>query len=287
MKLLILGSSGQLGKSLVQLFKYENIICLNKNDLDITNKKNVILKINEICPNIVINAAAYTNVDQAELHSELAFSVNAFGLENLVEACKIKSVPLIHISTDYVFDGLKGSPYFPSDSPNPISIYGKSKLAGEKFIQNYEHGFVIRTSWLFSEFNNNFYKTILNLANHKQEIAIVKDEVGSPTFAGDLADAIQRSIPLIASGELPAEIYHFAGNEPCSWYQFAEVIIAEGYDQKKIKSLPSIIPVKSEEFHKTNLIRPKFSALNSSKLCTELDMNASQWKEAVSMLMRK
>jgi len=146
---------------------------------------------------------------------------------------------------------------------------------------------VIRTSWLFSEFNNNFYKTILNLANQKHEITIVKDEVGSPTYAGDLADAIQRTIPLIASEELPAEIYHFGGDEPCSWHQFAEVIIAEGYHQKKIKSLPSIIPVKSEEFHKTDLIRPKFSALNSSKLCRALDMNASHWKAAVSMLMLK
>jgi dTDP-4-dehydrorhamnose reductase len=287
MKLLIIGSSGQLGKSIISglnHYKYDAIF-LDSKQLDISNKKNVSIKIKEISPDLIVNAAAYTNVDKAEVSIELAFKVNAAGPENIVEACKSKNIPIIHISTDYVFDGLKSSPYKPSDTTNPISVYGKSKLAGEHFIENYDHGFIIRTSWLFSEFNNNFYSTILHLANHYNEVKVVNDEIGCPTYAGDLSEAILKSASKIISGKLSPGTYHFSGDNPCSWYQFAEIIIREGYAQKKIKTLPKLIPVTSKEFHKNFSIRPKFSALDSTKLCIQLNVKTPQWEEAVSRLL--
>lgn len=287
MRLLVIGSSGQLGKSIItRLKKYQyDVICLNKRQLDISDKKNVAFKINETAPDLVINAAAYTNVDKAEKSFESAFKVNASGPLNIVDACKEKLIPIIHVSTDYVFDGLKSAPYLPLDMTNPISIYGKSKLAGENFIKNYDYGFIIRTSWLFSEFNNNFFKTILHIANCKSEIRVINDEIGCPTYAGDLADAILKLAAKIISEKLSSEIYHFAGDKPCSWYEFTKIIIKESNTQKKIKTLPKVIPTSSEEFHDNFSIRPKFSVLDSSKLCTQLSINASKWEKAVHKLL--
>ena len=287
MKLLIFGSSGQLGKSIIkQLNQYQiDAICLNSKQLNITDKRQVANKINKICPVLVINTAAYTNVDKAEEFFESAYKVNCSGPENIVDACKAKLIPIIHVSTDYVFDGLQTSPYKPTDITNPISIYGKSKLAGENFINNYDQGFIIRTSWLFSEFNSNFYKTMLNLANHKREIKVVNDEIGCPTYAGDLAEAILKLALGIISENLSSNIYHFAGDKQCTWYDFAKFILNESYAQKKIKTLPEVIPVTSEEFHNKFSIRPKFSALDSTKLCSQLAINSSKWEEAIFKLL--
>lgn len=287
MKLLIFGSSGQLGKSIIkQLNQYQiDAVCLNSKQLNIADKRKVANKINKICPDLVINTAAYTNVDKAEEFFESAYKVNCSGPENIVDACKAKLIPIIHVSTDYVFDGLQTSPYKPTDITNPISIYGKSKLAGENFIKNYDQGFIIRTSWLFSEFNSNFYKTMLNLANYHREIRVVNDEIGCPTYAGDLAEAILKLALRIVSGNLPSNIYHFAGDKQCTWYDFAKIILNESYAQKKIKTLPKVIPVTSQEFHNNFSIRPKFSALDSTKLCSQLAIHSSKWEEAISKLL--
>lgn len=233
-----MGSSGQLGKSIIkQLNQYQfDATSLNRKQLNITDKDKVTNKINEICPDLVINTAAYTNVDKAEKFFERAYKVNCTGPENIVDACKPKCIPIIHVSTDYVFDGRKTSPYEPTDFTNPISVYGKSKLAGENFIKNYDQGFIIRTSWLFSEFNSNFYKTMLYLANHKTEIKVVNDEIGCPTYAGDLAEVILKLALRIISGNLPSSIYHFAGDKHCTWYDFAKIILKESYVQKNQNS---------------------------------------------------
>ncbi len=194
MNILVTGAHGQLGKCIQDLAKEHsklNFIFTDYEDLDITKPEGV----NEFFKNQIfdycINCAAYTAVDKAEVEKDKAFLVNAEAAKYLAESCKEHGATLIHVSTDFVFDGEKGEPYTEEDKPNPINIYGASKLKGEQYVQNIlEKHFIIRTSWVYSEYGHNFVKTMLRLAEERNEISVVNDQIGSPTYAGDLAKVI-------------------------------------------------------------------------------------------------
>jgi dTDP-4-dehydrorhamnose reductase len=233
---LVAGANGQLGQCIQKIApKYSNFKFSFKNskELDITNAAmvNAIFESNEF--DFCINCAAYTNVEQAEKNPAIAYGVNAEGTKNLAEACKEYQVTLIHISTDYVFDGEKQEAYTVKDVPNPINEYGKSKLLGEKFIQNIlEKFYIIRTSWLYSEFGENFYKTILRRAKDGEPLQITDEQTGCPTNANNLAVYILDSLEhkLTNYG-----IYHFTDRRVMTWYEFAEKILNENNLGKGVK----------------------------------------------------
>lgn len=227
-RILITGASGQLGRSILELApKYPSMefSFLDREQLDITNPEQVRQVFEKIRPHYCVNCAAYTKVDQAERTPEPAYAVNVHGVENLVGACKGEGTILIHISTDYVFDGKKKEGYYPGDEPNPINVYGRTKLEGERIIQqNLERAFIIRTSWLYSKkYGPNFYLTILQKAKKGEKLTVTDSQRGCPTDALHLARYI---LELIKSGSADYGISHFTDGEVMSWFGFAERILA-------------------------------------------------------------
>ena len=221
MKILIIGSNGMLGHDLVDVLdENHDLILTTSKILDITDKQKTIDFIVDNKPDIVINSAAYTDVDGCEENQDLAFSVNGEGVRNLAIGCSEVDCPLVHVSTDYVFNGENTRPWVEDDEIGPISVYGKSKLKGEEAIlEILDKFFIIRTAWLYGYNGKNFPKTMLELAENHSEITVVYDEVGSPTYTPDLAEAISKLIETDYYG-----IYHITNSESCSWCEFAKYI---------------------------------------------------------------
>lgn len=255
MKILITGSNGMLGHDLIETLKnnHDLILTTSKN-LDITDKEKVIEFICDVKPELVINSAAYTNVDGCEENPELAFSVNGEGVRNLALACREVDCPLVHISTDYIFNGENTRPWVEDDEIGPISIYGKSKLKGEEAIlEILDKYYIIRTAWLYGLNGGNFPKTMLELAKNHSEITVVYDEVGTPTYTPDLACAISKLIETDYYG-----IYHITNSGNCSWCEFARFIFkTAGVDVK-------VVPVTAAEFARP-APRPHYSVLQNKK----------------------
>lgn len=256
-KILVSGAGGQLGQTIKELYtnKENNFefVFVSKNDLDITKKEDVLNFFIRGGFNYCINCAAYTNVEQAEKTPEVAFMVNADGVKNIAEACKNNSVVLIHISTDYVFDGEKGTPYTPEDITNPINVYGKSKLLGEQYIQDILNKyFIIRTSWLYSKkYGKNFYRSILKKAKQKETLFVTDAEIGCPTNTENLANYI---INLIKSKSQNFKILHFSDQKMMTWYEFAKNILIDNELLKKTKFFKT-------KNYTTFAKRPKYSVL--------------------------
>lgn len=253
MKILITGSNGMLGHDLVDILeKNHELIPATSKILDITDENQVMEFICDKKPDIVINSAAYTDVDGCEENQELAYSVNGKGVENLALACKKTGSCLVHISTDYVFDGTAREPICEDGEIGPISVYGKSKLMGEKAIQEIlDRYFIIRTAWLYGINGKNFPKTMLELAENHSEITVVYDEVGSPTYTPDLAFGISQLIESDYYG-----IYHLTNSGSCSWCEFARYIFEVADCDVKV------IPVTASEFARP-APRPSYSVLNN------------------------
>ena len=270
MKILITGAYGMLGSDLREVLKNFELVCAGSKDLDITDEEKVIDFICENKPDFVINAAAYTAVDDCESHYDDAYAVNALGPRNLAIACNKIDVPLVHISTDYVFDGSKRTPLIENDKLGPESAYGKTKLAGEEFIQeNTDKYFILRTAWLYGLHGNNFVQTMLNLAENHDEITVVNDQIGSPTYSLDLAVAITNLLNSDKYG-----IYHVTNEGECSWYDFAcEIFEMSNIDVK-------VIPVSTEEFPRP-APRPHYSVLNNKKWNASGFVPMRDYKEAL------
>lgn len=255
-------------------------IFLSINDLDITNEKKVFTYFNQNKTDYIINCAAYTNVDRAESEHESAFSVNCNAVKNLLEACKLNNIKLIHFSTDYVFNGKSKKAYDENDSTNPKGIYGMSKKEGEDYIINSNvKSLIIRTSWLYSTFGNNFVKTIIKISD-KNEINIVQDQVGSPTYASDLADL---TIKIINSNNYKwvfGEVFHFCNDGSCSWFEFANEIF------KVLNINTKINPVSSIDFN-SKVDRPKYSVLNNYKIKKTFDIEINDWKKSLYIMLSK
>ena len=258
--ILVTGANGQLGKTIEELYSNNedgiHFTFVSKETLDITNASELKSFFNKINYNYCINCAAYTNVEQAEKTPEIAYKVNAEGVKNLAEACKETNTILIHISTDYVFDGEKNEPYKVDDLPNPINEYGKSKLLGEQDIQNIlERYFIVRTSWLYSKkYGKNFYRTILEKAKTEAILSITTQQIGCPTDAENLATFIYR---IIKTKNNNFGIYHFSDNKPMTWYDFAKQILTEN------DLLKNINLVESDKYL-TFAQRPKNSVLKDN-----------------------
>lgn len=270
MKILITGAYGMLGSDLREVLKNFELICTGSKDLDIRDEDKVIDFICEKSPDLVINAAAYTAVDDCETNYDEAYAVNAIGPKNLAIACKKIDVPLIHISTDYVFDGSKRTPLIENDKLGPQSAYGKTKLAGEEFIQeNTDKYFILRTAWLYGLHGNNFVKTMLALAETHDEITVVNDQIGSPTYSLDLAVAITNLLRSDKYG-----VYHVTNEGECSWYDFAcDIFELSNVDVK-------VIPVSTEKFPRP-APRPHYSVLDNKKWNASGFVPMRDYKEAL------
>lgn len=267
MKILLTGANGQLGRCFQDIIPKEwCLVAADSHSLDITNRESVNAFINMHKPDIVVNAAAYTAVDKAESEPETAEQINAQGPYFLAEASNVIGAKFFHISTDYVFDGTKNTPYKVTDKTNPLGIYGKTKLKGEELsLQANPNTTIIRTAWVFSEYGNNFVKTILRLAKERDQLRIVNDQFGCPTYAGDLAASI---IQLIKLKSGLADIYHYCGNESMSWFDFAKKIIDLAYQKNRIANMPILIGIPSSDYP-TPASRPKYSIMDNEKISKE------------------
>ena len=258
MKILVTGASGMLGQDLCPILEDNDftVIETSSKNMDITDFKTVKLVLDEIRPDYVVHCAAYTNVDKAEEDKETAFKVNFEGTKNIATACKNMDIPIIYISTDYVFDGTKKGKYNPEDKTNPINVYGESKLAGENAVREIcEKYYIARTSWLYGHHGKNFVETMISLKD-KEEVKVVDDQIGCPTWTVELANGI---VKLIIENP-PYGIYHICGSGKTSWYNFAKKIFElQGYKT-------NIIPCTSEEFPRPAK-RPANSIMENNKIC--------------------
>ncbi len=223
MKILVIGAAGQLGHDLLRTLEPDHEVAgVDIGEVDITNLDSVSGTVREHGPGLVINSAAYTNVDGCETEKELAWAVNATGAGNTATACREQGIPLIHISTDYVFDGSKGEPYLEDDPTSPLGEYGRGKLAGEEQVrETLADHLIVRTAWLFGSSGQNFVKTMLRLGREREELKVVDDQTGSPTYAGHLA----RALKALAETRLDKPgIYHMTNSGQCTWYEFAAEI---------------------------------------------------------------
>lgn len=283
MVVLVTGSGGQLGQSLQFIAKNHSeidFVFCDSTKLDITNKIAVEAIFNQTKPNFCINAAAYTAVDKAESEYETAELINAIGAINLAEVCKEFEVVLLHISTDFVFDGNKKTPYKEVDNTNPSGVYGQTKLDGELAIQAIWHKhYIVRTSWVYSQFGNNFLKTMLRLASERTTLSVVNDQIGTPTNAIDLAETLVEII--ITTNQQPANdnfgIYNFSNEGQCSWYEFAKKIFEFNNIQIDLKPIPTTdFPTPAK--------RPKYSVLDKSKIIDTFGLQIKSWEESLAQL---
>ena len=283
MRVLVLGSSGQLGKCLQDQLKTKdnNIFFRDKSQINIKNFEETEKEISKLCPDIIINTAAYTAVDLAESNQNEADLINNLSVENIAKISKSLNSILIHISTDYVFDGELNEPYTEKAVSNPSTVYGLSKLNGEQSIRNSKCMYIIiRTSWLFSEYNNNFFKTMLNVSNSKKELEVVCDQFGTPTYAQDLARVLNKVIERVENKNFELGTFHYGGNSTCSWYDFA----CEIFNQ--LNSNIKVIPVTSDKFP-TKASRPSNSSLDSNKIVLSYDVNSSDWIKGISSALKR
>jgi dTDP-4-dehydrorhamnose reductase len=280
MKILITGAKGQVGSELVLEAEKRghDVHGFTSSELDITNRLLVNDKLSGIKPSIVINAAAYTAVDKAEEEKEQAYAVNELGVKNLAEICKKLDIPLLHISTDYVFDGDKKEPYLETDSPNPTSVYGASKLAGEIALQNiWQKHIILRVSWVFGEHGNNFVNTMLRLAKNSNELSVVNDQFGAPTSAIDIAKVL---LDLVIDDKKNFGLYHLESNPNVSWHGFAQKIFEEAKLRGLIENIPLVNAINSSQFS-TPVKRPV-----NSKLAAGKGLPAVTWPEALSKMLK-
>lgn len=275
--IIVTGAEGQLAQALQNQQFEGGVIYFSKKEFDLTDSnqmENVFVKHS---PTLIINTAAYTKVDDAETHQDLAKTVNGIGLGTLATLCKKFDCKLIHISTDYVFDGENQIPYIEEDKTNPVTVYGSSKLLGEKLIMTTQLPVfaIIRTSWLYSQYGHNFYKTMLRLAETKSELQVVNDQTGCPTNVNDLAEALVK----IASqlNQKNSGIYHFSNAGATTWYGFAQAIF------KKHQIDMKVIPVTSEQFP-TPAKRPRYSVLNHNKIKATFDLEIEDWETSLKKL---
>lgn len=279
--ILVFGSGGQVGQEIARAAGRMGIPLtgLPHDDVDIVDKVAVRRAIGTIRPRLVVNAAAYTRVDRAEREPEAARRANAEGPAVIAEICAASGLPLIHLSTDYVFDGRKGSPYSEDDAVAPLGIYGRSKADGEAAVRRLclRH-LIVRTAWVYGRFGRNFLKTVLKLAARRDEFGMVADQWGSPTAAADLAAAILATVPQLANGLAPWGTYHFAGAGSTTWYGLACRIVAA---QAPVTGRrPQVVPIAAAEYP-TAAPRPANSALDSTRFATVFGVRPRAWEEAV------
>jgi dTDP-4-dehydrorhamnose reductase len=289
MKMLITGAHGQLGRDIIDQSQSKGyqVQAPSEDDLDITDLGKVDHIITHLQPDLVINTAAYTQVDKAESEAAVAFKVNKTGCTHLARICNKNHIPLVHISTDYVFDGRKGTPYIETDSISPLGVYGRSKAEGESEIRSIlkEH-IILRTSWLYGIYGQNFVKTMLNLATRKQKIRVVSDQYGSPTNAADLARAILTiSDRLHPGSDVDWGTYHYCGQGVISWHTFAQKIMDLARLHGGIRTA-QVEPVATADYP-TRAVRPVYSALDCGRISKHFGLDPQPWQKSLEITIRK
>ncbi|BBM65848.1 NAD(P)-dependent oxidoreductase [Vibrio alfacsensis] len=283
MKVLITGSQGQVGQCLVKLLSERNdieVIAYDRDQLDITSEEQVKITLAELKPDVIINAAAHTAVDKAETDIELSYAINRDGPLHLAKAAQSLDALLMHISTDYVFDGDKSDPYVETDTPNPKGVYGQSKLAGEEVVAEHCSRYtILRTAWVFGEHGNNFVKTMLRLGKERSELGIIGDQFGGPTYAGDIANALVMMMDQF-NGQDQSGVYHFSGQPHVSWYQFAKAIFEAAEQYSLLDKQPQLNEITAEQYP-LPAPRPANSRLNCSKVQSVFGINPSDWMSAL------
>lgn len=283
MKILVTGAKGQLGNELKLLgpeYPEYQFIFTDVEELDITNMVAVSEFFNKIHPAVVINCAAYTAVDKAEQEPDLALKINSLAVKHLSDACSKLNSLLVHISTDYIFNGKSHTPYIETDTPDPVSVYARSKYAGEKhMLSNCQNGIILRTSWLYSAFGNNFVKTILKYGKERDQLNVVFDQIGSPTYARDLADTILKIITEF-NDHRGVEIFHYANEGVASWYDFAKTII----EFSEINCIVNPIGTKD---YPLPAARPFYSVLNKTKIKERFGLEIPYWRDSVGDCIKR
>ncbi len=282
MKILITGVSGQVGYALMRELNDHELIGLTRQDCDLTNLDQIRQVIDNHKPELIINPAAYTKVDQAEDEPELAFQINRDAPKVMAEKAREYNIPLIHFSTDYVFDGKKNEAYLESDPTQPLGVYGQSKCAGEEAIQEVGGlNYIFRTSWVYSNIGHNFSLTIKRLSQERDKLKVVADQVGVPTSNQFIAEQIKHIIPQINQNN--TGIYHLVTDGSCSWYVFAKEIISHTNPQFNLENLQAIT---TDEFP-TKTIRPKNSILNNGKIKQTFNLECNHWQRELEKVINE
>lgn len=287
--ILVTGAAGQLGQTFSRLWsesplpKYQ-FQALNRTELDLSQADTAIAVLSELKPSVIVNAAAYTQVDKAETESTEAHLVNAEAVGRIAAWTAENDAKLIHVSTDFVFDGTSETPYVPNQQTNPLGVYGVSKLAGEQQIQSLaaEHSAIIRTSWLYSEYGNNFVKTMLRLMGTKEELSVVDDQIGSPTSTNGLAALI---FAMILKDNYRG-IYHWSDGASISWYRFAQEIQNQAVREGLLSKAIPISPILTSDYP-TPARRPAYSVLDRTRALSEFDCPSADWQAQLNVVIKE
>jgi dTDP-4-dehydrorhamnose reductase len=282
MKVLIVGCRGQLGYELQRTQPEKaTVVALDTRGLDLTNAAQVDAVVAEHRPSVVINAAAYTAVDKAESEEKLAFAVNADGAGHLARAAADAGAYLVHVSTDFIFDGSASRPYPPQTPANPLSVYGASKAAGERQVQDAlgEAALILRTAWVYSAHGKNFVKTMLRLMTEREELRVVADQIGSPTWANGLAHAIWQAAELRLGG-----VHHWTDSGVASWYDLAVAIEEEGRALGLLARPTAVRPIRTEDYP-TPAHRPAYSVLDKTETWQALSLSGCHWRQALRQML--
>ncbi len=280
MKLLVTGANGQVGRALVERGGSE-VVGLDRAALDITDREAVRRAVDQHAPDLVVNAAAYTAVDRAESEPDRAFAVNRDGPAYLAEVCASAAVPLVHLSTDYVFDGTKGEPYIETDTPNPLGVYGKSKWTGEEAVrERLDRHIILRTSWVFGTRGASFVRTMLRLMREREHLRVVADQWGNPTAARDIAHAVLQIAQQVGErSEVPWGTFHFAGQPATTWHGFTEAILEEARRHGPVRTERiEAIPTSA---YPTDAPRPADTRLDCTQIAARWGIEAPAWHPAL------
>ena len=287
MRVLITGAHGQIGQELLHSAPQSwQVHGLSSSELDITDAQQVMATVQALQPQLIINTAAYTAVDQAESNNQQAYAVNQYGAANLAKAAEVLDCPLLHLSTDYVFSGEHTHPYTEQDTTAPCNIYGSSKWLGEQAVREFctKH-IILRMSWVFGLYGTNFVKTMLRLAQERDALSIVSDQVGGPTSARSIAQLLwQIAEQYRSTGDCLWGTYHFSGAPACSWYDFAHEIFKQAAELKLIQHSPALTPINSSDYP-TPAKRPAYSVLDNSKIQQQLNICPSDWKSELQLML--
>lgn len=285
-KVLLIGAKGQVGQELqVTLPQLGEVISIGREELDLTNSEKISQLIREIHPDYLVNAAAYTAVDKAETEPDLAYSINAIAPKIMAESAEKIKAKFLHISTDYVFDGRKNTPYLETDLTNPLGVYGQSKLRGEEEIKTVNsQAIILRTAWVYGSYGkSNFVKTMLRLGKEREELKVVVDQVGSPTWSKDIATAITQ---LLINVDNPAGIYNFTNSGVASWFDLTKAI----FEEAKISGIPlkiqRVIPITTAEYP-TPAVRPAYSVLSGQKISQQLGYIPPYWRDSLKAMLNQ
>ncbi|OKH25335.1 dTDP-4-dehydrorhamnose reductase [Chroogloeocystis siderophila] len=281
--ILLIGNTGQLGQELQRyLAPIADVTAVGRPTIDLTQPDSLRQIIHKVQPQIIINAAAYTAVDKAETEPELATAINAIAPGILAAEAQQSNLHLIHISTDYVFDGCQSHPYQETDATNPLGVYGRSKLAGEQAIQdNCDRYIILRTAWVYGSHGNNFVKTMLRLGADRKEIRVVADQIGNPTWTGDITRAIAQ---LLEINPIPTGIYHYTNSGVASWYDFAIAIFEEAQKLSFPLKIQHVIPITTPEYP-TLTQRPSYSVLACEKITKVLGTPSPHWRQGLRKML--